>query len=253
MNFCFIWNELILNLKLKPKYFEHFNTLVDKYSQSLKTLKVSFDYLKEEELKSCVDCICTLKNLKSLELSIDSVHNSHKPIDESIALIGQKCTKILKFDLIIKESVPISNRFFDIFTHFKSLTKLKIVLRHKTVMNGSVESFKHCKQLIDLSLKFSELSEDFFIDIESFVPKLQLLDISSKKWFSESMANSFTKMNNLQNVYIAYDSEEAENIMVWYFGKHLYEVMSRSEQSHVIRINDNCGLISLYRDLVDFS
>ena len=113
-------------------------------------------------------------------------------------------------------------------------------------MNGSVDSFKHCKQLINLNLRLPKLSKDFFINIESFVPKLQLLYISSEKDFSETIPDSFTKMINLQKVSIVYDNvnEKKTYVKHWGFGKSLYEVMSRSIESNVFRINDNCVLIS---------
>ena len=118
-------------------------------------------------------------------------------------------------------------------------------------MNGSVESFKHCKQLIDLDLTFSELSEDFFNNIESFAPNLKLLFISSEKEFSELFIDAFQSMKNLQNVCITYNNKEEKktHINEWYFGKRLDEVMSCCMRRKVIRINDNCGLISHEEDI----
>ena len=236
---------------IKSEYVKPFKSLTDKYSQSLKTLYISFDDLNAEELKTCVDCICGLNNLQSLKLSIGYVYDSEEPIDESIALIGQKCTKLLELDLTINKSVPISNRFFDVFTHFKAIKKLNIVLWHKKVMNGSVESFKHCKQLIDLDLRFPDLSEEFFIDIKFFLPKLEFLIISLEKELSDSFIDSFQLMKNLEYVFSIYHNKEEKKIHTknWYFGKHLYEVMSRSEQSNIIRVNDNCGVFSSEEDV----
>ena len=48
-------------------------------------------------------------------------------------------------------------------------------------MSGNVECFKHCKQLIDIDINYPELTEDFFANIASFVPKLQSLQISTNK------------------------------------------------------------------------
>ena len=231
MSFCLIWNELILFFFIESKYIKPLNSLIDKYNHILKTLKITFENLKAEELKTCVECICGLENLQSLKLSFESVDDSEEPIDESIALIGQKCNKLLEFDLTIYNRTPISNRFFDVFTHFKVIENLNIFLWHNIAMNGSVESFKHCKQLIDLNLQIPELSEDFFIDIKSSLPKLKFLIISLEKEFSDSFIDAFQSMKNLQYLYILYNNKEKKTTLVkdWCFGKRLSELMSTSK------------------------
>ena len=49
--------------------FEDMNELkilADKYSKTLNRLDVEFDFLFDEELNTCVDCICRLEKLKVL-------------------------------------------------------------------------------------------------------------------------------------------------------------------------------------------
>ena len=144
-----------------------------------------------KELKTCIDCICRFENLRKLTL-IFQTSKMKEPIDDYLSLIGQKCNKLLKLNLIIDDSVPISDRFFDVFSQFKAIKKLGIHLNKRNgSIKGSVECFKLCKQLIDIDITYDELSEDFFVNIASFVPKLQLLYVSTGHGFSDSFINPF--------------------------------------------------------------
>ena len=157
--------------------------ITGKICQKQKTLKVSIYYETKEELKTRIEFIARFENLKQLRLRIDASEDlkDKEPIDESLSLIGQKCTKISQLDLSIDRSVPISDRFFDVISEFKAIHKLKVELHNKTVLSGSVESFKHCEQLYDIDITSSALKEDFFENIASFVPKLKTLSNQSQK------------------------------------------------------------------------
>ena len=146
----------------------------------------------------------------------------------------------LPLDLTIYRYVPISEKFFKIFNLFKALKKLRIELSQNKVLSGSIECFKHCKQLIDLDITYTELREDFFANIASFVPKLQSLRIRTVKNFSDSFIDSLQSMENIQNVFVWRYNREHK---FWYFGKCLSEVMLSPNGMNVIRVNDNCGLI----------
>ena len=223
----------------KKVTIEEFKIFSDKYSQTIKTLDVEFGRMTAEELKTCFECIARFENLKELKLLFCHLE-IEVPIDECLSLIGQKCNKLLKLDLCIYESVPISDEFFAIFSKFKSIKKLKVKLSHNRVLSGSVKCFKHCKQLIDLDITYTELREDFFAYIASFVPKLQLLRITTEKEFSLSFIDYFHSMKNLQKLkhYVSYG--EKTN---WYFGKRLSEVMLSPNGVYVKPITNNCGRI----------
>ena len=212
----------------------------DKYNQTIKTLNVRFNNLTEEELKTRIHYICRFENLTELKLIV-SPRQITEPIDDCLSLIGQKCNKILKLNLSIDSSVPISDQFFDSFKNFIAIKKLKIKLEHNRVLSGSVECFKHCKQLYELVINYPELREDFFANIASFVPKLQLLRIKTRNQFSDSFIDSFYSTENIQKVDHRFIRK---NYMNWYFGKSLIEVMLSPNGMNVKLIDDNCGLIS---------
>ena len=102
---------------------------VNKYSKTLKILKVNLCNVSVEELKTCIECITRFENLTQLKLQIEFIYTEpEETIDECLLLIGQKCKKLLKLDLNINYSVSISEQFFDIFTEFKGIEVLTISL-----------------------------------------------------------------------------------------------------------------------------
>ena len=96
--------------------------LSDKYSQTMKSLNVKFHELSPESLKTCIDCITRFVNLKSLIKSIRDIEDVEdiQPIDDCLSLIDQKCNKLLKLDLKVDYYSPQSERFFQIFSEFKT-------------------------------------------------------------------------------------------------------------------------------------
>ena len=234
--------EFGCHLKISSNNINQMKKLTDKYSQTLKILNLLIIDLSAEELKTCIECISRFENLKELKLMFHRITTT-KPIDDCLSLIGQKCCKLLKLDILIVDVlVPISERFFNVFTHFKSIKKLKICLPHIRVLSGSVECFKHCKQLEELDIKYQELREEFFVNIDSFVPKLQLLSITTEKQFSNSFINLFQSMKYIQKVQINNQSNRLHK-NDYYFGKSLSEVMLSPNGMNVKQINDDCGLL----------
>ena len=156
-----------------------FKIFTDKYSQTLKTLNVSFWHMDREDPMTSIELISQFENLRQLSLALDQIRTT-EPIDDCLSLIGQKCNKLLKLDLRINGLLQISKQFFDVFYHFEAIKELKIKLRHKKRFSGSVECFKHCKQLKHLEIDCPGLREDFFANIASFVPNLRFLRIRGR-------------------------------------------------------------------------
>ena len=167
-----------LRIYLSTKFvnLENMNNLIDKYSRKVKSIILLFEYLPTEELMKCVECISRFENLKSLTLELSYIEP--QPIDDCLSLIGQKCTKLLKLDLIINRYVEISDRFFNVFTHFKAIKKLKchiLQTSKRITFKGSVECFRHCKQLYDIDIHCKGLPKDFFTNTKLILPQLQTL------------------------------------------------------------------------------
>ena len=220
-----LFKDIKILPKLKEIYYLRINSenvnqmklLSDKYSKTLKTLFVSLIDLTDEELKTCIECIARFENLKELILSI-SAPEITQPIDDCLSLIGQKCNKLLKLQFTDFSSTTKSNQFFKAITEFKAIKVLRIsFIRNNTVLSGSVECFKHCKQLNELDINYPELREDFFANIVSFVPKLQLIKIKSDQQFPDSFINPFHSMKCIQSVELLGKYKSKHKI--WYFRK----------------------------------
>ena len=220
--------------EIYSKDLNELKTMSDKYCQTMKTFKVRLISLTAEELKTCIEYISRFENSLQLELRLDSLKTT-EPIDDCLSLIGQKCCKLLKLDLRIHESIPISDRFFATFPEFKAIKKLRIDLPHDLVFTGSVECFD-CKQPNELHIDYNGLTEDFFTEIASHLPKLRFLYIYTIKEYFVGSCNSFLSMKNIQKI-------ENNSKKSWYFGKCLTEVKSTPKGKDVYRFNDNCGLI----------
>ena len=99
----------------------------------------------------------------------------------------------------LDKELSISDRFFISFSEFKTIKKLKIEFANDIEVNASVEAFKHCKQLKDLDISYSKLREDFFTNIELFVPKLQYLGVFTEQDYSDSFIDSVSKNGKHSN------------------------------------------------------
>ena len=233
------------HLYIHPKDINRLKILSDKYRQTMKTIDLRLSKLTDEELKTCIDYICRFENLKELKLEFYAL-KVEEPIENSLSLIGQKCNKLLKLDLEIDYCVQISDTFFNTFSEFTAIKKLKIELLSVRAVKGSIESLKHCKQLNELDIRYRYLREDFFANIATFVPKLRSLRVETEQRFSETFHILFYSMKNVEKVKIFFDNDRNERIeKFWYFSKKLYEVMSSAKGKDVKRVNDNCGLITI--------
>ena len=119
-----------------PKNYNCIERLSDDYSQTIKTLNVDLDlnYMTDDVLKICFDCICQFENLRQVKLI-----RANDVKDESLSMIGQKCTKLLKLDLDFDDSSPKNIEFFVSFSEFKAIKKLKIRLYNNIKVKASVE------------------------------------------------------------------------------------------------------------------
>ena len=244
------WNESCFSIEADNIFTDCYQLeiLADKCSQTLKILNIRFlctepekqkiSVVSKESIKEWIDCITRFENLQSLTLGFYYL-NITEPIDDCLSLIGQKCNKLLKLDVTIGYSVAISEKLLDVFSEFKAIKKLKIFAWNK-VLPGSVKCFKHCKQLNELDIKCNDISEDFFANIASFVPKLKSLKISpSFSRYSDSCIKPFDSMENIEKVTFDVGNRYA----VWYFGKCLSNEMSGPFAKYVVPVNDNCGYI----------
>ena len=219
--------------------------LADKYSKTMNELGVGLLCLTATKLKTSVDLICRFDNLRDLRLQIEL--KKKQSIEQYLSLIGKNCPKILGLGLYLNSEnySSISGRLFAPLSEFRAIKNLKITFDQCcTDSDESVESLKHCAQLTHLDFNMQDLTESFFANIESFVPKLQTLRIKTENEFSDSFIDKFKSMKSIQLVHLYVKEDDMPLASrIWYFGKRLYEVMSSPNENEVIRVDNNCGFI----------
>ena len=208
----------------------------DKYSTKLMAFGIWFSDMTPE-VKTCFECVSRLENLRQLKIGFLSLRNVES-LRESLSLIGQKCTKLSKFDLQIYSHTrtPISIRFFAAFTEFKAINKLKIDLFNDSEVKGSVaEYFDKCLKLKRLELSCNQLTEDFFANIQTVLPNITFLSIYSHKSISELFIVSLQTMKCLQRVVV-----NGRKNREYCFGKCFKKF---KDEKNVKQLSNNCGLI----------
>ena len=167
--------------------------------------------------------------------------NNEQPVEGSLSLIAHNCPKLK--DLSITSVEPISKTFFTIFSEFKAIEKLNIMFQIQNDIEN-FDCFRHCPHLKQLDIRCHQLTEDFFANIATIMPKLQSLVVKTDNEFSDSFVDSFHSMKFIQKVMLFQRDVHKYKIhkKYWYFGKCLSEVMLSPFGKKVIRVNDNCGL-----------
>ena len=220
-NFTTITNEMDILLKveyIKELYFDEnnshlFELLVEKYRTTLKGLKLR--ELSSDELKTCFAHISRFESLESLDFVFR--YSVREEIEEYLKQLANNCTKLRDLRLYISrlyswnKSFINSNRIFFALSDFRSLERLVIDFDYNTQqLEGSVECLKHMTSLKHLSITYSELTLDFFDNIQTFVPNLRYLDIESRKLTFDGIkpfkqfAESLQTMKSLERVVIRY-------------------------------------------------
>ena len=169
------------------------NYFVAKYGKSLKVVRFNLRNLTSEDLHKSLALISHLESLESLVMEILSFETNVKPIDECIRLLANNCTKLRNLCLKTNESCLMSDNIFFSLSDFRSLERLVFNYQYKSGhLNRSVECLKNMTRLNNLSIIHSQLTKDFFANIQTILPNLQYLFIRSK-CFTDNSIKAFTE------------------------------------------------------------
>ena len=185
-----------------------------KYSKTMSSLKLVLSHLTKDALKTCIECICRFENLTELTIIFERIEID-EPIDISLILIGEKCTKLSKLDLHITYGLRISYKFFYVFPKYKAIKYIKLYIPYTETLYGSVQCFKYCKQLIKLDIHYWGLREDFFANNHLFIPKLQFLNITTGQLFSDTFFNSFILLQDMEKIELI-EGGDLEKVFCYY-------------------------------------
>ena len=216
-----------------------FKKFCEKYSNALTFINVVLCFITDQEVEECLLSISQLKNLEKLNICFGNLQS--EPSLDGLAMIGHKCTKISKLNLVLTAYAQISEEIFDILSAFKSLRSLSILGKFIS-SKGGIKKLYWCSQLRHLRIINTLLDKDFFVDIATTLPNLRTLHINTGQIFSESFIKPFLSMKFIEKVIHRIDYRNSIYSDEWYFGKQLREM--KFKYTNIIHITNNCGLVS---------
>ena len=146
--------EVIKEVRLKGKDSQRLDVLVRKYNLSLKAIKITFNNMTSNELKTCFAHISRFESLESMEFKIEFSFFiiTEELVVECLKLLANNCTKIRELSINITPFV-LTNRIFFALSEFRSLERLNVFsIYNMEKVEGSVECLKHFTRLKHLSI-----------------------------------------------------------------------------------------------------
>ena len=204
----------------------------DKYGKTLKSIKITFYDLSTDDLKSCLIKLSLFENLQSLDLSIYSFNVKHNAIDECLQQMTRNLNKLknLKLNFFGNNSL-IGDHFFSSLSQLKQNESLKLVMEFDKELRPGIKFLIECPKLKKLVINYTELTESFFKDIHSSIPRIEFLTIDTNQRLSDEFFTSLSSMKYLQRVSYCYGREKT----------HFYYNQSIKNCKHnAIIINTNC-------------
>lgn len=199
--------ETIKSIDIRTEQLNQLKILSDKYQTSMKTIKIYTYHMIGQQLKNAITYISQFQNLESLGLCISLFEEDMQTIDENICEISKNCTLLKKLSFTINNESVITNRFFYSFSKLHSIEKLNLEFYEVTKkLEGTVDCFKHCLKLKHLIISYKELTEDFFVNIQTALPELRVLDIDSDKQFSDSFMVWLSGLPKLKKLVVKHSS-----------------------------------------------
>jgi len=173
---------------------EVIKTFFNGYKDSLKHLDIS---LVPDQCKvALIRGISNLISLQSLNLVLEPVDLSV----ENIRPIADKCTQIkhLAFDCVVDDRM--TNKILDTISYFTQIESLDIYFRRKYSQSDHIKSFNGCKKLTKFKIKFNQIDDHFFKDINLYLPQLTHLRATINANVSDNSLQSLSKLKNLKSV-----------------------------------------------------
>ena len=235
--------EDIGDLRVRPNEMKNFEVFAHQFSRTMQKLSIEMFGLSVAQLKTCLTLISTFKNLESLKVSASKYLNpkqieekSNETIDESLSKIVSNCPHLKKLHLTINYKSMVANRLMSVLSELKSATDLNLWLSNQIPkLDETIECLKNCQELKRFEIFATDLTEDFFANIHTVLPKIRFLSISCSKPISKSFIASLQSMEYLQTILVSDDKR-----VQYCFGKYLKKV---KDQKNVRILSKNVGLI----------
>jgi hypothetical protein len=198
--------------KLKLYYEETDRQLVDSfarnYRNTLKSLHILNGFIWDENnLYSLLKRINCFEKLEDLKLTAIRVKEFSSVMIDIMTNIGIKCKNLKSLYISAQIESLIASNLFESMTHFVNLKLLKLDtfgsnFSYKEGEEVSIKSLMGCKRLTNISLMYLNLNDNFFNNIDQYLPQLTHLNISFNDEITNNTMNSLAKLNKLEVVII---------------------------------------------------
>jgi Leucine-rich repeat (LRR) protein len=193
--------ETIKSIDIRNEHLSQLKILADKYSKTMKNIKIYTYHLIGFQLRTAITHISCLENLVNLTLCISIFDEDVQTIDENIMEMAKNCTKLKSLHFTLNNESVVTNRLFYAFGKLQAIENLSLEFFDITKkLDGSIECFKSCKNLKNLTISYKELSDDFFEGVHQFVPNLKIIDIESEAVMTDKLIYSLSKLKRLQKI-----------------------------------------------------
>jgi len=169
--------------------------IFDGYKDTLKHLNIN---LEPEFVVVVMRGISDLIRLESLKLvfSFDFDIIQMYTFVENVRLIADKCTQIKHLAFI-----NLDMRVLHTISYFTQIQSLEISLAKCEESHPiHVKSLNGCKKLTKLKIKFGQIDDHFFEDINLYLPQLTHLIATTNHHISDNSLQSLSKLKNLKSV-----------------------------------------------------
>ena len=119
--------------------------------------------------------------------------------------MGKDCPLLRQLSFQLMGDIPENNNLFSIFSTFKALTTLEIIINTKhldfgdtNVYNyGSISDLRHLSQLKHLKISVEELNDDIIDSIDKYLPQLVSIWFLTDKAITDKSLEQLSRLKCL--------------------------------------------------------
>jgi hypothetical protein len=188
---------LISETQLLDNFFSQYKNTVKRFG----IISGLNNTLDENTINALIKQISRFEKLEELYLEFNFMKGFNLSFAQNMKTIANQCKKIKRLSIhsIINNSL-FGSEIFRSINNFESLKYLNLNIYHTLCNCGtegiSVQYIKDCKLLTHLVLNYPKLNDNFFTDIELYLPKLKFLCIYANN-ITDKTLHSLSKLKNL--------------------------------------------------------
>jgi hypothetical protein len=189
-------------VEIWPQSMTQMKTFSDKYCKQIKKLGLTLSSSFSDALKE----LSRFENLEDLKLIVYSGYGQRLSIDNQLLSIANNCDKINKLSLIFNWGL-IHGKLLQVFGSFKALEHIFIHFTEQLEGSiGNIDFLKNCQNLKSLKLSFFGLNDNFYKDIDLYLPQLKSIEFdcsrSSPHCVTDNTLENLAKIQNLTKLFI---------------------------------------------------